>query len=280
MPGKRPVRSRARAEEDPLRPRTVFVTALAILLVVVVFAAIRLGTVSPPSSGGVESLVADAPDDAPGAAPRPPAVVVRPAAGTPGAGASGANPAPADPPDDSPAGRLVAAAKEGDTARVRELLAEGVPADAESGGYVALHRAAESGSVAVLEVLFAAGADVEAVDRVGNTPLSRAAIFGRADAVSVLLEAGADPNAHAEPNNQTALLALLFGWSVGRSPNPLGIEAREEERFAAARALLAAGADPHLAPGHIAPAMLAQGIGGEIMALLAGGDQGSGARPR
>ena len=263
-----------------MRPRTIFVAALAVLLVVVVFAAIRLGTVSPPSSGGVESLVADAPDDAPGAAPRPPAVVVRPAAGTPGGGASGANPAPADPPDDSPAGRLVTAAKEGDAALVRELLAEGVPADAESGGYVALHHAAANGSVAVLEVLLAAGADVEAVDRVGNTPLSRAAIFGRADAVSVLLEAGADPNAHAEPNNQTALLALLFGWSVGRSSNPLGIEAREEERFAAARALLAAGADPHLAPGLLAPAMLAQGIGGEIMALLADGDQGSGERPR
>ena len=263
-----------------MRPRTVFVTALAILLVVVVFAAIRLGTVSPPSSGGAESLVADAPDDAPGAAPAQPGVVVRAAPGTPGRSGAGADGALADPPDDSPAGRLVAAAKEGDAALVRELLAEGVPADAESGGYGALHHAAANGSVAVLEVLLAAGANVEAVDRVGSTPLSRAAIFGRADAVAVLLEAGADPNAHAEPNSQTALLALLFGWSVGRSPNPLGIEAREEERLAAARALLAAGADPHLAPGSLSPAMLAQGIGGEIMALLAGGDQGSGERPR
>ena len=263
-----------------MRPRTVFVTALAILLVVVVFAAIRLGTVSPPSFGGVESLLAGAPDDAPDDAPGQPGVVVRAAPGTPGGGARGANGALADPPDDSPAGRLVAAAKEGNAALVRELLAEGVPADAESGGYVALHHAAANGSGAVLEVLLAAGANVEAVDRVGNTPLNRAAIFGRADAVSLLLEAGADPNAHAEPNNQTALLALLFGWSVGRSPNPLGIEARDEERLAAARALLAAGADPHLAPGPLSPAMLAQGIGSEIMALLADGGRGSGERPR
>ena len=174
-----------------MRPRTIFVAALAVLCVVVVFAAIRLGTVSPPSSGGVESLVAGAPDDAPGAAPGPPGVVVRAVPGTPAGGAAGANGTPADPPDDSPAGRLVAAAREGDAALVRELLAEGVPADAESGGYVALHRAAANGSVAVLEVLLAAGANVEAVERVGSTPLSRAAIFGRADAVAVL--SSADP---------------------------------------------------------------------------------------
>ena len=155
--------------------------------------------------------------------------------------------------------------------RVGALLDEGVPPDAQSRGFPAIHRAAQADSLAALELLVAAGADLEALDRSGHTALARAALFGRAGAVSFLLESGADPNAHAEPNNQTPLLALLFGWSLGQSPNPLGIEADEEERLTAARALLAAGADPQLAPGIVSPAMMAEGIGGEIRSLLLDG---------
>ena len=240
------------------RRRAVFLAALAALIVVVAFAVTRFGRIVPV---GVEISVTEEPAPKPKAGPVSISVTRVPLAGNPGDEAA----------DETPAGQLVAAATAGDTARVSALLDEGVPADAQSRGFPAIHRAAQANSLAVLELLVAAGADVDAVDRSGHTALARAALFGRAGAVSFLLESGADPNAHAEPNNQTPLLGLLFGWSLGQSPNPVGIEANEEERLTAARALLAAGADPELAPGMVSPAMMAGSIGGEIRSLLLGG---------
>ncbi len=240
------------------RRRAVFLGVLAALFVVVAFAVIWFGRILPV---GIEVSVADEPAPKPG----PVSVSVRP---VPSGGDPETDSAPAD---ETPTGRLVAAAQAGDAARVAVLLDEGAPVDARSGGFPAIHRAAQADSVAVLEMLVAAGADLEAVDRSGHTALARAALFGRARAVAFLLESGADPNAHAEPNDQTPLLSLLFGWSLGQAPNPLGIEANEEERLAAARALFAGGADPLLAPGPFSPAMMAESIGGEIRALLLGG---------
>ena len=237
--------------------RAIFLAVLAVLLGVAVFAVVRFGRVAP-----VEAVVsvAETPPLKPKSGPASVSVVRVPMGDHPEEDA--------EPADETPTGRLVAAAQAGDAAAVAALLAEGAPADARSGGFPALHRAAQSDSVAALEALVAAGADLEAVDRSGHTALARAAMFGRAGAVSLLLEAGADPNAHAEPNDQPPLLALLFGWRFGQSPNPLGIEANAEERLAAARALLAAGADPHLAPRHVTAAMMAGAIGGEIVTLL------------
>lgn len=240
------------------RRRALFAAVLTALLVVVAFAVTRFGRVVPV---GVEISVADEPAPKPKEGPVSISVTRVPLAGNPDDEAA----------DETPAGQLVAAATVGDVMRVGALLDEGVPPDATSRGFPAIHRAAQADSLAVLELLVAAGADLEAVDRSGHTALARAALFGRAGAVSFLLESGADPNAHAEPNNQTPLLGLLFGWSLGQSPNPLGIEADEEERLIAARALLAAGADPQLAPGIVSPAMMAEGIGGEIRSLLLDG---------
>lgn len=240
------------------RRRALFAAVLTGLVVVVAFAVTRFGRIVPV---GVEVSVTDEPAPKPKEGPVSISVTRVPLAGNPGDEAA----------DDSPAGQLVAAATAGDVMRVGALLDEGVPPDAQSRGFPAIHRAAQADSLAVLELLVAAGADLEALDRSGHTALARAALFGHADAVSFLLESGADPNAHAEPNNQTPLLALLFGWSLGQSPNPLGIQADEEERLTAARALLAAGADPQLAPGMISPAMMAESIGGEIRSLLLDG---------
>lgn len=248
------------------RRRAVFLAVLAALVVVVAFAVTRFGRILPV---GVEVRATDEPAPPPKPAPKPKSgpssvsVMRIPMGGDPDEDA--------EPADETPEGRLVAAAQAGDAARVAALLDEGASADARSGGFPALHRAAQADSGAVLEMLVAAGADLEAVDRSGHTALARAALFGRAGAVAFLLESSADPNAHAEPNDQTPLLSLLFGWSLGQSPNPLGIEANEEERLAAARALLAAGADPQLAPRRLSAVMRAASIGGEIHSLLLDG---------
>ncbi len=67
-------------------------------------------------------------------------------------------------------------------------------------GYITpLHRAAVLGSVPVVGVLLAAGADVNARNKEeyvgGDTPLHEAAAAGHADVVEILIARGADPNA-------------------------------------------------------------------------------------
>ena len=250
------------------RRRALFAATLTALIVVVAFAVTRLGRILP---AGDDVSLTDEPAPKPKTGPVSISITRLPMDGNPDDG-------DAEAVDETPAGQLVAAATAGDAARVGALLSEGVSADAQSGGFPAINRAAEANSLAVLELLVTAGADLKAVDRSGHTALARAALFGHADAVSVLVESGADPNAHAEPNNQTPLLALLFGWALGQSPNPLGIEVNEQERLA--RALLAGGADPQLSPGPISPAMMAASIGGEIRSLLLGGASGTPPRSR
>ena len=250
-----------------MRPRTIFVAALAVLCVVVVFAAIRLAMIPALSASGGEALTSpDAPAEV-GAAPAESGT--GPGAGAAPAGIPGGVPAADAPEDTSPAGLLVAAARAGDAHCVRELLAGGVAADSESGGIFAIHGAADSGSVVALHFLVAAGAHLEALDQFGKSALTQAAFRGNAEAVAFLVSAGADPNAYAEPNNMTPLMALLDGWAMslsGRSPR---LAPKEEERFNAASALIQAGADPHLGPeGHPPPVVLAEGIGGEIGRLF------------
>ena len=108
--------------------------------------------------------------------------------------------------------------------------------------------------------LVAEGADIEATDRAGRTPLHFAAQYGRnADLVIALLAAGADPGPrdedHQTPLHRAAafsddadvLKALLEAGAAHhardtRNRTPLHLAAREG-RFAGVTALLAAGAD-------------------------------------
>ncbi len=174
--------------------------------------------------------------------------------------------------DTSAAGLLVAAARAGDAHCVRELIAAGTPADSESGGQFAIHEAAASDSVAVLQMLVAAGAHlVEAQDQTGNTALTNASLRGNVKAVKFLLGSGADPNAHGEPNNLTPLKAILLGWTRGLSGRSPGFAPREKDRLAAAQALIQTGGDPRFGPGGTPPpVVLATGLGGEIGRLYAG----------
>ena len=108
-----------------------------------------------------------------------------------GAGAEGA----ADTPP------LVAAARDGDIAAVRALLAQGAGVGAAEGdGTSALHWASYRDDVETAGLLLDAGADVDATNDLGATPLWTAGQNGSVVMVRRLLAAGANPD-----------LALLAG---------------------------------------------------------------------
>ncbi|MEU6110697.1 ankyrin repeat domain-containing protein [Streptomyces albidoflavus] len=96
----------------------------------------------------------------------------------------------------------VCAAVEGDAESLRVLLAGGAdPEAADAAGWTPLHFAAQAQAPSAVEVLLAAGASVGAVDGQGNTPLWRAVFCsqGEGAVIRLLLEAGADldqVNAH------------------------------------------------------------------------------------
>ena len=90
------------------------------------------------------------------------------------------------------------AAAEGRLDEVKRLLAEGSEPNAQDDdGWSPLHFAAQSNSPSVTEVLHAAGAKTELRDSFGNTPLSNAVFSSRGErsVINLLRSAGADPNA-------------------------------------------------------------------------------------
>ena len=88
---------------------------------------------------------------------------------------------------------LQAAAKAGDVARLRAAVGKGANREAkDSAGYTPLANAVCKGHADVAVALVELGADLEARDKNGNTPLANAAKFGRVDAIRFLLEHGSD----------------------------------------------------------------------------------------
>jgi ankyrin repeat protein len=80
--------------------------------------------------------------------------------------------------------------------------------------------------VAAVDALLALGADVNAADKNGTTPLMRAVRNRCALAVGVLLDAGADVGAH---NKRGSTAKQLAEWTTGRGGSGTP-EAREQQR--------------------------------------------------
>ena len=78
-------------------------------------------------------------------------------------------------------------------ARVEKLLARGADVNAEDlDGDTALHGAAQTGNVEIMQVLLDKGANVNAQNNSGGTPLMWSAVYGHDDAARLLLSRGAD----------------------------------------------------------------------------------------
>jgi ankyrin repeat protein len=124
---------------------------------------------------------------------------------------------------------LLEAARRGDTATALQLLAApGADPDArEADGTTPLLWATHHGDAALVRALIDAGADPNASNDYGALPMQEAAALGDAEILGALLDGGADvesPNAEG----QTALMAVARGG-----------------RIEAARLLLEEGADPN-----------------------------------
>lgn len=121
---------------------------------------------------------------------------------------------------------LIAAAETGHKAMVELLLAHGANVNAPGNfDETALHEAARHGYLAVAEVLLANHADVNALSNEGQTPLSFAAAKAAPEMIKLLLANKADPNAGTL--NAPLLCAI------------------QQKDVAAATVLLQAGANPN-----------------------------------
>ena len=157
---------------------------------------------------------------------------------------------------------VIAAARAGDVAAVRALVADGADVDARQGdGATALHWAAHRGDLTLAEALLAAGADVDAANALDATPLWLASQNGDALLVARLLAAGADANVSLKMGETPLMSAARSGdvdtvrllLAAGADVNPAERErgqtalmwAAAQGHAEIARVLAAAGADLH-----------------------------------
>lgn len=149
---------------------------------------------------------------------------------------------------------LVDAARCGDVAQLRRLLAQGTDPDANlprahqepSGGLKSapvgpttpLGMAAWQGHAAAVRLLLAAAADIDMPSAQGATPLQLAAEAGQPQTVELLLTAGADPNTSGTVG--PALVLCAEGCIAQKGP---ATEESEAARLEVAQLLLAASAE-------------------------------------
>ena len=105
--------------------------------------------------------------------------------------------------------QLLDAVKAGDQGAVRALIEDGADVNAgEADGTTPLHWAAYSSDLKIAELLVAAGAIPTIANRYGVQPLSIAAVGGNAALIELLLVAGADPNT-VQGEGETALMTAV-----------------------------------------------------------------------
>jgi ankyrin repeat protein len=143
---------------------------------------------------------------------------------------------------------LVDAARAGDRAAVRSILAKR-PAEAAkttSDGTTPLHYAVQRDDVEMVDALLKAGADAKAVNRYGATPLFVACQNGNAAIIERLLKAGADPNSK-NPDGETALMTAARTGKVDAVKLLLarGADAKAVEGWRGQTALMWAAAENH-----------------------------------
>ena len=125
---------------------------------------------------------------------------------------------------------FISLCKEGSPSEVQAAIKAGANVNArDEAGWTPLQRAAfKNPNPKVITILLKAGADVNARDEDGLTPLHLAAVANsNTEVITALLEAGADVNSRAEYGSTP------LHWAAGKNPNPEVITT-----------LLKAGADP------------------------------------
>jgi ankyrin repeat protein len=105
---------------------------------------------------------------------------------------------------------LMMAALRGEVDAATALVERGAAVDKD--GWTPLHYAATGGNVAIVRLLLAHGARIDARSPNGTTPLMMAARYGSEEAVEALLAAGADRSLR----NEQGLDAVAFADASGR----------------------------------------------------------------
>ena len=103
---------------------------------------------------------------------------------------------------------LIQAVKAGDGTAVASLIKQGADVNApEANGTTPLHWAVYQRDAALVKRLLTAGAKVSVVNQFGSTPMQEAAVTGNAEIIKMLLAAGADVES-ANADGQTALMVV------------------------------------------------------------------------
>lgn len=102
---------------------------------------------------------------------------------------------------------LCLAAENGNTEIIEMLVKAGIPVNAYTDFYTALHVAAKNNQCEAIRCLVRLGAHVDALsnDEMAGTPLYAAAAYNKAAALKVLKELGANPNTRTKKNGTTPL---------------------------------------------------------------------------
>lgn len=168
---------------------------------------------------------------------------------------------------------------ENDDVRELDALVAGDPlaADAalESTGFSAVHLAADRGAVRCLRALILAGADVDASDVLGCTPLHNAASVGSATAVTMLLIGGADPTSTTRygkdtPLHEAAAMGHFLVACVLLLAAPRVLRARDKHgRTPVGRALVRDNGRPLDLPGRAATVVMLLAAGAAPVLLAA-----------